>query len=272
MRQASIAAIAAVVIVVTLFLFYLLESTTYQTVPTVIVDPPSEIPRAPVGEKAEVGSKRSTPNADDASTALERMVRQNEASLSESATKKQREEASQSFKAGFFLGFVDPISGSCGGTIHCARGAYAGRMYRKDYPESVDSIMKAYGYTYVELDGRYSSGFEHSGFTPVKPYESGLATFKDAKEAAKVAMIAKARFATPGGWWRKRIGSVDSSIANSSFGPCDVWHVKGYLSPLGEYGHLGSYSRELLMREASCASAVQPRPSTDPLPPKPGNP
>jgi hypothetical protein len=129
------------------------------------------------------------------------------------------------------------------------------------HPESVDSVMKGYGYSYVEVTGKYQVGFENSYFALATPLNDRPATEPKADTR-------------PSPWWLSVFGSVDSnnSEIKSRFGPCDNLHVKGYLSPKGRYGHLGGAEREFLVREASCASSAQPTPPANPTLSNPGSP
>ena len=148
----------------------------------------------------------------------------------------------------------------CTQSIHTKRGDQAGKLYRMVYPDSVDAIMKGYGYSYVEVDGTYHVGFESSYFASVTPLNDRPTT--DPTSVVR-----------PRPWWLTVFGSVnpDGSEIKSKLAPCDNFHVKGYLSPKGRYGHLGLAERELLVREASCASPAQPAPPANPTQSNPGN-
>jgi hypothetical protein len=123
----------------------------------------------------------------------------------------------------FFQGFTHP--GGVQTRLDIIATAYgSGQAYRRDHPDSQDEILAGYGYVRVMRDGALSLGFERSSFTPL---DAGSEHWW---------------FSTFGGrrWSELRPGQAD---------PVDGAHVRveGYLSSTGRFGHLGAYSRELLV-------------------------
>jgi hypothetical protein len=124
------------------------------------------------------------------------------------------------FSRGFFSGFTNPAGEIVGGE-HDARwhGFKSGQDYRRSNPESLKEIMEAFGYTAIEADGIWTVGFEHSGFRPRGQ-------------------------TTDGTWWLLGFGSTQGASRKDfeiSDGGVAV-HVVGFRSPIGSYGHLGSYN------------------------------
>lgn len=134
------------------------------------------------------------------------------------------EDPVQAYAHYFFLGLTHPAGGMAGGT-GLQHDAYAkGQAYWRDHPEARERMLAGYGYTKVEADGRWSRGFEQSRFIP------------EDREGET--------------WWVSSFGGVrwtelGPGQADARFPTAHV-HLTGYLSPAGQHGHFGQYTRELL--------------------------
>lgn len=127
----------------------------------------------------------------------------------------------------FFQGFTHP-KGGIYAKSSLMRDAYTkGQVYWRDHPSRRGDIFAAYGYVAIEQDGFYSHGFEKSAFQP-------------ADASASV-------------WWMTSLGDVswrDMGFEPVRSGPSRL-HIVGYLSPKGQFGHLGAYEHEVLVTSAA---------------------
>ena len=126
----------------------------------------------------------------------------------------------------FFQGFTNPTGGIYTESS-LMRDAYTkGQIYWRDHPSQRDDIFKAYGYSAIEQDGVFSQGFEKSDFQP-----NGASASR---------------------WWMTAVGDVawrDIGFEPRRTGPSRL-HIVGYLSPKGQFGHLGAYEHEVLVTSA----------------------
>lgn len=136
------------------------------------------------------------------------------------------------FIRGYFAGFTNPGGSMSGGRLGGAEGFQAGQEYRRRNPEKLTDIMKGFGYTPIEVEGTWATGFEHSGFKP-----------KDAKDDEE--------------WWLRGVGEIDSGLPNDFHVPDSgvLVTIQGYVSPEGRYGHLGSYKYEVFVRKFNLKKA-----------------
>lgn len=130
----------------------------------------------------------------------------------------------EDFAAGFFRGFAFPEGGSPRNS-DAARAGYArGQRYLVDHPNEMDQIFAGYGYNRVDCIGVWRLGFEVSSFEPVD------------------GSTCRA--------WLGFLGYATSNVpspAKDGFGvTAHTVRVVGYLSPPGNYGHMGVYGRSLL--------------------------
>jgi hypothetical protein len=139
----------------------------------------------------------------------------------------------EQFSRSFFKGFVQLKATMEGGTSAMRQGFVAGQEYRRANPDKVRETMEAYGYTAVEAVGVWSESFEHSGFRP---------------DAEPEQM-----------WWLSRLCEMQSELMDlgakmiSQKGIHVRIHVRirGYLSPRGQFGHLGLYDHEIFATSIS---------------------
>jgi hypothetical protein len=138
-----------------------------------------------------------------------------------------RDKVRVDFCRSFFQGFTMPSATMSGGTDAGQRGFVAGQEYRQGNPEKVKEIMEGFGYTVVEATGVWTAFFEHSGFRPdTQPKQT---------------------------WWLSGFGDTQSDLPKGEKIPVKGVHirVRGYLSPSGQFGHLGSYDHELFATSIS---------------------
>lgn len=131
----------------------------------------------------------------------------------------------QEYADWFFSGFTHP-----GGAVYTSsaivKQAYGqGQLYWREHASERDEIFAGYGYRRIEANGTWSLAFEKSSFVPL----------------------------TSGGekWWLGSFGGVKWSElrpgqTEPDFNEAEVYIV-GYVSPKGQYGHLGMYDREVLV-------------------------
>lgn len=145
-------------------------------------------------------------------------------SLQGSARPKNRDEAREQFSASFLLGFTSPGARFlCDSPIERS-GFAAGQAYWLEHPGDRDAIFAGYGYEHTDTVGSWIQAFEVSAFSPVPP--------------------------RGGQWWLEWLGDALEGIPLSD----DLTRssrklrvrVVGYLSPPGQYGHMGAYARKLI--------------------------
>ncbi|MBV7536668.1 hypothetical protein KW842_12910 [Duganella sp. sic0402] len=141
---------------------------------------------------------------------------------------------SEEYARWFFQGFTH-TKGGIYTRSDLARDAYTkGQLYWRDHPSERDKVFAGYGYSAIEQDGVFSRGFEKSDFKP-----NDLST---------------------GFWWMTTLGDVawrDVGIEPPSLSPIRL-HIVGYLSPEGQFGHLGAYKHEVLVTSAVLKDGVLP--------------
>lgn len=113
---------------------------------------------------------------------------------------------------------VEPVQAEQGPYWH---GNLAGQEYRLANPTKVRETMEGFGYAFTEVEGIWTVGFEHSGLYPADHPERGM-------------------------WWLSQLEETESNIPDPWKIPEAGVHVRasGYLSPAGQYGHLGNYRHE----------------------------
>jgi hypothetical protein len=133
-----------------------------------------------------------------------------------------RDKVRVEFLRGFFSGFVNPEGRIMGGT-HDGNwhGFQAGQAYRQANPAQLKETMEGFGYTATESKGRWSVGFETSLFRPL-----------GANRGQE--------------WWLSGLNANTFDFAKGIKIPDDGISILiiGFLSPKGEYGHLGDYDHE----------------------------
>jgi hypothetical protein len=118
-----------------------------------------------------------------------------------------------SYAREFLDGFLAPDGSRSGGPALSLDAYHAGQAYRNAHPQALNAILTGYGYVRVNKLGRWTDGFEVSLFEP-----------EDAR----------------GGWW---VGYLRRQPDRP---PPGRVRMDGYLSPEGEYGHLGMFRHQVL--------------------------
>lgn len=120
----------------------------------------------------------------------------------------------------FFLGFRH-ASGGMSIPSPLLKTAYArGEVFWHEHPAERAQVFAAHGYVPVERTGAWSRGFEREAF------ETGDGEI----------------------WWMDT--ATGGSWADTGLVPAGRRthvHIVGYLSPKGQYGHMGGYEREVLV-------------------------
>lgn len=122
----------------------------------------------------------------------------------------------------FFLGFRHPSNGMAIASPLLQAAYTRGQAFWRDHPAERAQVFAAHGYVAIEREGFWSRGFERDAFEP-----------GDGSGA---------------GWWIESLG--DQPWSATGLAPNGLRsHVRivGYLSPKGQYGHLGGYEHELLV-------------------------
>ena len=136
----------------------------------------------------------------------------------------------------FYQGFTHPHGGIL--TISdIYKTAYTeGQYYWREHPNERNDIFAGYGYVPVEKVGTWSIGFERSSFVPEDQGE----------EKWSVSSLGDVK------WSELTPGQVDPTFTKARV------RIIGYLSPIGSYGHLGGYRREIL----ATSFTLSPLPAT----------
>ena len=168
-----------------------------------------------------------------------------------------REASVLRFSRGFLMGFSSPGSSFAGAQGIVPAGAAAGAAYAREHPEQLDAIMIGFGYVHRSATGTCISNFEISRF--------------DADDAPV------SRFHMKENWWLSGLGTVHSTLppvpaASRHAGVSSACKVDGYLSPLGRYGHMGTFDRDfkatdIAPADAGAASSAAPQEDRGGAPP-----
>jgi hypothetical protein len=112
-------------------------------------------------------------------------------------------------------------------------GTRAGEEYRRANPDSAVATYASFGYTAITVKGMWNTGFESSRFIPAVGYEGEK-------------------------WWLELLPELATKLPEG-FVPKDglVVRISGYLSGLGEHGHLGAYQRQMYVREVNVLESAQ---------------
>ena len=140
-----------------------------------------------------------------------------------------RDKVRVDFLRGFFSGFVSPNGRIEGGTHNeYWHGFQAGQAYRRTNPAKLTETMEGFGYVATEAEGRWTVGFEHSGFRPLGRYSGQH-------------------------WWLSGLNDTAFEFTKDGKIPDDgiSLHLIGFLSPKGQYGHLGGYDNEFYATKIS---------------------
>ena len=145
----------------------------------------------------------------------------------------------RSYLQEFFSGFVNPKGTINGGTSTDHVAFQAGQEYRHNHPDKLKETMEGFGFTATNADGVWSVEFERSAFRMEN--HSG----RD--------------------WWLTELPDPESAqVRDRSFwdssGPI---HISGFLSPKGNYGHLGGYDHRFFATNISGPKMGQPQHAAD---------
>ena len=151
-----------------------------------------------------------------------------------------RELSRSDFARAFLHGYSTPGSTIPVNATLCSsrmnrRGWDAGQAYRTAHPDSVEQIMREYGYKEFEGVGAWTVGFEAGGFQPDGVAE--VAGPSSPKPCWYIAFIHGADLDA-------QLVQIVPPEARLRGGTLRV-HVKGYLSQLGDFGHFGVCQRQL---------------------------
>ncbi len=132
-----------------------------------------------------------------------------------------KEQIMEDYCRKFFDGFTTPGGRMFGGTDAVQQGYLAGQEYRRANPSKIEETMKGFGYTWVETNGVLTVSFEHCGFRPDKQRSQT--------------------------WWFSSIGDTQLKLPKDTKTTDSGVHirVRGFLSPRGQFGHLGGYDHEI---------------------------
>jgi len=132
----------------------------------------------------------------------------------------ERDEIRHVFTTQFFSGFTGPED-SLIGSKAAEAGFRAGQDFRRTSSASqVRRTMEEFGYVHTEAEGTWSTGFEVRLFRP--------------------------RGTPNQRWWFEGFGDTKYVMPkdNENLSGPIYYRVTGFLSPKGQYGHLGGYDHE----------------------------
>jgi hypothetical protein len=128
----------------------------------------------------------------------------------------------------FFRGFTSLFGRSAWAEEPFIEAYRLGQLYWRDHPSERADIFAGYGYLPVEKTGKWWRGFEVTAFSPEDDPNPN--------------------------WWMTTIQSFDwRSVGvmpdKPKLGRGVRAHIRinGYVSPVGHYGHLGGFKREVLV-------------------------
>lgn len=163
------------------------------------------------------------------------------ASLPPEQRPKNPEWARDDFVRCFFMGFTNHTGSMSGGEVAGLQGFKAGQEFRRANPDKLKETFESFGYVAAEVEGTWTTGFEHSGFKPHRE--------RSTEE-----------------WWLSGFSDTVSDLPKGEKIPDEGVGIRiiGFLSPRGSYGHLGSYDHEFYATKISKANgapaASAPRP------------
>jgi len=140
------------------------------------------------------------------------------------------------FIEAFFDGYRvgNKFDGSPSTELRLARdGARAGEEYRRANPNSAAATYATFGYTAVTVKGIWTVEFEMSRFIPREGYAGEM-------------------------WWLEPLPELATRLPEN-FVPKEgvAVQISGYVSGLGEHGHLGAYQRHVYVRELNVLGSAQ---------------
>lgn len=151
------------------------------------------------------------------------------ASLPKSTSPSQLEQARNAFKFAFLSGFTDSEGAIWSESDAITKGFQAGQTYRHQHPNEVAHIMVGFGYKPIAVRGIWRMGPELSVFCPASN--------------------------TKAYWWLTILGNSPAAKAHVSPEQCIDVQISGFLSPAGQYGHMGGFSRDVYANSIMCLRA-----------------
>jgi hypothetical protein len=153
---------------------------------------------------------------------------------------RSREHSRSVFVRAFLGGYANPestipVNPALSESRMNGAGWSAGQAYRRANPESVPQIMRAYGYREFEGAGTWTVGFEAGGFQPDSAGEVSGASSRRA--CWYLAFIRSANL-------NEQLGQIVPRDTRSRNVALRV-RVNGYVSELGQFGHLGVCQRQV---------------------------
>ena len=150
------------------------------------------------------------------------------ASLAPEQRPNEPESARDDFVRSFFIGFTTPTGSMSGGTDADTKGFTAGQEFRRANPQKLKETFESFGYVATEAEGLWTLEFEHSGFKP-----RGCRNDKE--------------------WWLDDLGDTVYELPNDQKIPDEGISIRisGFLSPKGQYGHLGLYKHRFYATKIS---------------------
>ena len=127
----------------------------------------------------------------------------------------------------FLRGFINPRGGMREPSDIDGAAYTEGQAYGRAHPDERAAIFADFGYVPVATTGVWRLGFETMAFRPDDSDEHG--------------------------WWMRPFGEV--SWTDLGLVPPDRKngahnfrvHIEGYVSPVGQYGHMGGFPREVVV-------------------------
>ncbi len=155
-------------------------------------------------------------------------------SLPQQESAAHAKEIRNDFTTRFFRGFINPDGSISGGTSAGRAGFNAGQQYRRSNPDKLKQTMEGFGYAATNAQGIWAVGFEHSGFRP------------DGHSGRE--------------WWLAPLPVAGAAGAVDHLVPRQGGRVRisGFLSPRGQYGHLGTYEHEFFATNISLINFGRP--------------
>jgi len=178
---------------------------------------------------APCGAKPPTWPSLPASAEVQSLAEHYLASLPKSATPSQLEQARNAFTYAFLMGFTNSDGAVGGDNDAITKGFTAGQTYRHRHPNELAHIMAGFGYKPITMRGIWHTEPELSVFCPASNPEDN--------------------------WWLSILGNSPAAKAHISPKQCTDAEIDGFLSPVGRYGHMGGFAREIYANSIKCLRA-----------------
>ena len=150
-------------------------------------------------------------------------------SLPKSTPPSQLEQARNAFKFAFLMGFTNSEGAIGSDNDAITKGFKAGQTYRHRHPHELAHVMAGFGYKPMTMRGIWHTGPELSVFCPANNPKAY--------------------------WWLTILGNSPAAKGHISPEQCTDVQISGFLSPAGQYGHMGGFSREVYADSIMCLRA-----------------